>query len=85
MFGSIYVYMGGCQNYGPSLGTLNIRCRIIIVIPEGTIILTTTHMTYLCIWGFPKIRGTFLAVPIVRTIVYWGLYWGPPILGNYHI
>ena len=22
--------MGGCQNYGPFLGTLNIRCRIII-------------------------------------------------------
>ena len=26
--------------------------------------------------GFPKIRGTFLGVPIIRTIVYWGLYWG---------
>ena len=22
--------MGGCQNYGPFLGTLNIRCHIII-------------------------------------------------------
>ena len=30
-------------------------------------------------WGFPKIRGTFLGVPIIRTIVYWGLYWGPLI------
>ena len=28
----------------PLLGTLNIRCRIIIVIQEGTKILTTTHM-----------------------------------------
>ena len=37
------------------------------------------------IWGFPKIRGTFLGVPIIRTIVFWGLYWGPLILGNYHI
>ena len=27
--------------------------------------------------GFPKIRGTFLGVPIMRTIVYWVLYWGP--------
>ena len=34
-------------------------------------------------WGFPKIRGTILGVPILRTIVYLGLYWGPPILGNY--
>ena len=37
--------MGGCQNYGPFLGTLNIRCRIIIGIQKGTIILTTTHMS----------------------------------------
>ena len=37
------------------------------------------------IWGFTKIRGTILGVPIVRTIVYWGLYWGPLIFGNYHI
>ena len=29
------------------------------------------------IWGFPKIRGTFLGVPIVRTIVFGGLYWVP--------
>ena len=35
-------FMGGCQNYGPFLGTLNIRCRIIIGTQKGTIILTTT-------------------------------------------
>ena len=34
--------MGGYQNYGPFLGTLNIRCRTIIGIQKGTIILTTT-------------------------------------------
>ena len=22
---------------------------------------------------------------MIRTIVYWGLYWGPPILGNYQM
>ena len=28
--------------------------------------------------GFPKIRGTFLGVPIIRIITdYWGLYWVP--------
>ena len=37
------------------------------------------------IWGSPKIGGTLLGVPIIRTIVFWGLYWVPPILGNYHI
>ena len=26
--------MGGCQNYGPFLGTINIRCRIVIGIPK---------------------------------------------------
>ena len=36
-------------------------------------------------WGFPKIRGTLLGVPIIRTLVFGCLYWGPPILGNYHI
>ena len=39
----------------------------------------------LAIWGFPKIRDTIFGVPLIRTIVFWGLYWGPPILGNYHI
>ena len=39
-----------------------------------------------CIWRFPKIRGTFLGVPIIRAIVFWGLYWGPPLfLGNYNL
>ena len=38
--------MGGCQNYGPLLGILDIRCRIRIGIQKGTIILTTTHMAY---------------------------------------
>ena len=37
-------HMDGCQNYAAFLGTLNIRCRIIIGIQQGTIILTTTHI-----------------------------------------
>ena len=28
------------------------------------------------VWGFPKIRGTLLGIPIIRIIVYWGLYEG---------
>ena len=36
--------MGGCQNYGPFLGTLNIRGRNIVGIPKGTIILTIPHI-----------------------------------------
>ena len=26
-----------------------------------------------------------MGVPIIRTIVFWGLYWDALILGNYHI
>ena len=37
-------HVGGCQNYGPFLGSLNIRCRIILGIQKGTLILTTTHV-----------------------------------------
>ena len=39
-----------------------------------------------CLYGgFPKLGVPFWGVPIVRTLVFWGLYWGPLILGNYHI
>ena len=38
--------MGGCQNCGFLLGTLNIKGRIISGIQKGTIILTTTHMGF---------------------------------------
>ena len=41
---SAKAHMVGCQDYGPFLGTLNVRCRIIIGIQKETIILTTTHM-----------------------------------------
>ena len=36
------------------------------------------------VWGFAKLRGTVFGIPIIRIIVDWGLYWGPPILGNYN-
>ena len=42
--GLLKPYMGGCQNYGPFLGTLNIKGRIIIGTQKGTIVLTTTHI-----------------------------------------
>ena len=43
---SLCDYMGSCQNYGPFLGTLNNRCRIIIGTQKGTILLTTTHIRF---------------------------------------
>ena len=38
------LHMGGCQNQGYFLGTLNMRCRIVLRTQKGTLILTTTHM-----------------------------------------
>ena len=37
------------------------------------------------IWGFSEFRGTISGVLIIRIIVYWGLHWDPPTLGNYHV
>ena len=48
---TIVGYMGGSQNYGPFLGTLSIRGRIIIGIQKGTMILTTTHITVCRVQG----------------------------------
>ena len=47
--------MGGCQNYGPFLGTLNSKCRIIVGTQKGTIILTSTHVALLHV-----VRGRLL-------------------------
>ena len=34
-------------------------------------------------WVFPRMVGTLLGVPVVRSIAFWGLCWGSLILGNY--
>ena len=44
-------YMAGCQNYGPLLGPLTTRCRLIIGPKKGTIVLTTTHIVFVCPLG----------------------------------
>ena len=41
---TIMGYMGGYQNYGPFLGTLNTRCHTIQGTQKGTIVLTNTRM-----------------------------------------
>ena len=41
---AMWWYLIGFQNYDPFLGALNIRCRIIMGIHKGTIILTATHL-----------------------------------------
>ena len=34
LFMFVHMYMGGYQNYGPLLGPLNTRCRIILRTPQ---------------------------------------------------
>ena len=64
-------HVGSCQNYGPDLGTLNNRCRIILGTPKKTIILTTTHIyiymyvfsilhmyIYICVYTVLKLNNT---------------------------
>ena len=43
-FADLDKQMDGCHNYGPLLGPLNTRCRIVIGTRKGTIVLTTTQM-----------------------------------------
>ena len=33
----------------------------------------------------PQVSGTFQGVPMIRVVVFGGIYWGPAILGNYHM
>ena len=49
-------HLGGCQNYGPFLGILNLRCRIIIGIQTGTIILTITPFGTRCLRKAPGLK-----------------------------
>ena len=54
--------MGGCQNYGPFLGTPDNRCRTIIMRDKGTLILTTTQMTNQPATGMiysPRFSGSY--------------------------
>ena len=34
-------------------------------------------LRYLSIQGFPKSGGAILGVPMLRTLIFWGLCWGP--------
>ena len=72
----------GCENKALGTITRHSRCDDAVMGAErpgfGSLtgcgaVLKCRHQT---IWGFPKIGGTILGVPMIRTIVFWGLYWG---------
>ena len=60
--------MGGCQNYGPFLGTLNIRGRIIIGTPKRTIILTKNTLN--------GATCTVMAVSVSAATAFQAQTWG---------
>ena len=71
----------GCKVQGSQVGSINLSKD-----PWSFEGMLSGQYEYIKpIWGFPKIRGTILGVPTIRTVVFWGLYWGSLILGNYHI
>ena len=72
MYTRTYIHMGGCQNYGPFLGTLNVRCRIIIGTQKGTIILITTYIYTQT--ENPMHAGYPSKLSIPYTTAVWALY-----------
>ena len=86
-------YMGGCQNFGPLLGTLNNRCRVIIGTQKGILILTTTYigLSTLRIFeqeirselgilklGCPKSQQPALREDTSRSVGFMGFYYQGP-------
>ena len=35
--------------------------------------------------GSPLNEGYFWGVTRIRIVAFWGLYWGPPVVGNYPV
>ncbi len=46
-------------------------------------ILSVAHISYL--GGFPKLGVPFTGGPHTKDYSIWGLYWGPPIFGDYDL
>ena len=72
--------LGGCQNYGSFLGTLNIRCRTILGTQTGTIILTATqyHEKQWPYCSDPQaIAVLHIAIAIVTKAIFLGFSVGP--------
>ena len=69
------------------LSTNGAQLLIPIVTANGEELSATAalEICVLEVWGFPEIRGTILGVPIIRIVVFWGLYWGSLFLGIYQV
>ena len=46
---------------------------------------TLSEAAALGLEDFPNLGVPVLGVPIIRTMILWGLYRGPLISGNYHV
>ena len=56
----------------PALQPFAVSHRVIQFVPGQRIAAPDfpKHSGFQLIWGFPKTRGTFLGIPIIRTIVF---------------
>ena len=66
------VRVQGFRGLGPKCAYKDLCCAQTAVLVTGDCV--RLHGFFGRKWGFPKIRGTILGVPIIRTIVFWGLY-----------
>ena len=79
----------GVKGLGPWFGVWFLGCRVRGLgvcssrqhgVRLGAVFIRTAAV--ITIWGFPKIRGTLLGVPIIRIIVSWGSILGSPYFGK---
>ena len=76
--------MGGCQNVGPLLGALNTRCRILLGIQNGTIILRTTHVLLEGVYWANLFGGSYASIEASAVLsgIPWSalrLSWAAPL------
>ena len=76
-----YLYLRGTISF-LNLGSGDYQCR---ALGSGLRESARCRGTLNHIGGSHEIKGTILGVLIKSTIEFWGLYWGPLILGNYHM
>ena len=59
------------------------NCAVVGILGEPRAPATShNRRTSADIWGFPKIRGTCLGVPMIRITVFWGSILGFPYFGK---
>ena len=73
-------------HFGQDMGTSNMGSALITYSNNSNILTAWTppkrdaYLGESPAWGFPKIRGTSLGLPITRILIFLGLCWAPLFL-----